>query len=698
MNVFEQAQKYIDAIPGAVAGAGGHNQTYSVAMVLVQGFGLSSTDAKPLLDSYNARCSPPWSENELAHKLADAERNRNPAETGKLIRKGVKWKMQSIPSSVSAPRPAPAQPKPEPKKAPALYEVPDSAVVPDAIPDGTRQFIRAVFNEGEGIRIAQARTGEDGREQPKDSGIILSREEWLKKLDKHDGNINSFLKTSDKNGIFVSVNPIKVGGSTDSDVTAYRHALLEFDNISQAEQWHIITASRIPCAAVMSSGGKSIHAWVKINAENRQEFDERVKLVYDHFEAYGPDKKNKNPSRFSRLPGCERGKKRQELLSLSVGCETFAEWRGLNEQESIGKHFDLRDLMRFDPTNDPDCLLGHRWVCRGGSCLFIAPSGIGKSSGAMQMAISWALGKMAFGIGNKQGKKLKSVFIQAENNDGDISEMFQGVCAGMEISQDSEDFQTLMENIIIRPPVFMSGEKFLNHLRRVIDHYHPDIVWVDPLLSFVGDDLSRAAVVQQFFREGIGQIMHDTRTAFFGVHHTGKPPGDSKARDGWSKSDYSYIGFGSSDLTNWARAVNTFIERGDGKIELKLTKRGKRAGVVNDQEQIQESVWLMHSTIPGRIHWELATPPEPKPEKQGKSGRPNKSEEIAASNLHDFCGGCTAEGEGLNEVAKRLETCLAKASQDVSYGTCRKNIIPLLVANGKLEKGADGRYRKGKNA
>ena len=51
-------------------------------------------------------------------------------------------------------------------------------------------------------------------------------------------------------------------------------------------------------------------------------------------------------------------------------------------------------------------------------------SGIEKSSLAMQMAVSWALGKEVFGI--KPVKPLKSLLIQAENDFGDVSEMLRG--------------------------------------------------------------------------------------------------------------------------------------------------------------------------------------------------------------------------------------------------------------------------------
>jgi len=58
MSPYDQARNYIKDIPGAVSGNGGHNQTFSVAMCLVEGFALSAIEARPLMAEYAARCDP----------------------------------------------------------------------------------------------------------------------------------------------------------------------------------------------------------------------------------------------------------------------------------------------------------------------------------------------------------------------------------------------------------------------------------------------------------------------------------------------------------------------------------------------------------------------------------------------------------------------------------------------------------------
>lgn len=72
-DVERRAAAYLDAMPPAISGQGGHNQAYAAATAMVHGFGLDPERAFALLwERYNPRCQPPWSERELRHKVGDA--------------------------------------------------------------------------------------------------------------------------------------------------------------------------------------------------------------------------------------------------------------------------------------------------------------------------------------------------------------------------------------------------------------------------------------------------------------------------------------------------------------------------------------------------------------------------------------------------------------------------------------------------
>jgi putative DNA primase/helicase len=102
LYLLTRARAYLARCDPAVSGQGGHNQTYKVAVKLVKGFGLDSDTALALLLSdYNPKCSPPWSEKELRHKVEDAARANG--ETGYLL-------PQPAPLSVPLPQVKPPGP------------------------------------------------------------------------------------------------------------------------------------------------------------------------------------------------------------------------------------------------------------------------------------------------------------------------------------------------------------------------------------------------------------------------------------------------------------------------------------------------------------------------------------------------------------------------------------------------------------
>jgi len=69
-----RARAYLARMDPAISGQGGHLALWKAALAMVRGFDLSESDARALLlEDYNPRCSPPWSESDITHKVADAQ-------------------------------------------------------------------------------------------------------------------------------------------------------------------------------------------------------------------------------------------------------------------------------------------------------------------------------------------------------------------------------------------------------------------------------------------------------------------------------------------------------------------------------------------------------------------------------------------------------------------------------------------------
>lgn len=368
---LDKARAYVAKV--AHANQGGRNDALNrLAYALIQNFSLSETDFEALCLDWASGCCPPISDKEAAQTIRSAWNgaNRNGVAGAKVRKHTYRGDArQAEAPRTFTPRPPTIAPPLKPSKA---YTMDATTELPAPQADATRTLLKAAFQAGEHVRIAPATLAEDGKEIPDGAGTTLPLETWLAKLDERDGDVNRIFKSSKRTGLYVGVNP---GGSKDGDVTAYRHALIEFDEIPIAQQWQLIVKSEIPCTAVIHSGGKSVHAWVRVDARDRQDYESRVRLLLDHFSKYRVDEKNKNPSRLSRLPGCERFEARQELLALNIGAETFDDWAS-----TVGKGLpaieDAADLIARVGKGEiilPDVIVegvlhrGHKLALGGGS-------------------------------------------------------------------------------------------------------------------------------------------------------------------------------------------------------------------------------------------------------------------------------------------------------------------------------------------
>jgi hypothetical protein len=80
-----RAVKYLAACPPAISGSNGHDQLFKACKV-GPGFDLDPETAFRLLhDYYNPRCEPPWSEQELRHKVNDAYSDPKNSPRGWLL-------------------------------------------------------------------------------------------------------------------------------------------------------------------------------------------------------------------------------------------------------------------------------------------------------------------------------------------------------------------------------------------------------------------------------------------------------------------------------------------------------------------------------------------------------------------------------------------------------------------------------------
>ncbi len=269
---------------------------------------------------------------------------------------------------------------------------------PEPIEGGFLKVLEACFQDHEFVAIAPAAEDDDGEVKPR-QGVTLTAAEWRARVIRKGGIDRCF---GTKLGLFLRINPMEKGGSRNEDVTEFRHALVEFDRdsdgnpIPKAEQYRRIIESGMPVSVLIDSGNKSLHAWVRVDARDKAEYERRVAIIWKWFGAMDLDRQNRNPSRLSRCPGGWRivdGEVRaQSLLATGLGAASWDAWEAQQVGLETPPFIDLAEIIANG------CELERPTVADVGldSCLFYAgrineihaEPGAGKSNVAIAASLA----------------------------------------------------------------------------------------------------------------------------------------------------------------------------------------------------------------------------------------------------------------------------------------------------------------------
>ena len=273
-------------------------------------------------------------------------------------------------------------------------------------------------------------------------------------------------------------------------------------------------------------------------------------------------------------------------------------------------------LLAFDRSEDPNTVLGNRWLCKGGSALWVSQSGVGKSSLCMQAAVHWSVGKDFFGIKSK--RPLRIAILQSENDFGDISEAFQDVVKGAWLHPNQQSL--LAENLAIFRDTTSVGPTFPGMLRQIITSHAADLIFVDPLLAFAGIDIADQQAASQFCRHDLNDVLKETGCVLIAMHHTTKPR-TAKDKEGQTVADMAYSGSGSAEFVNYFREVGVLVrQQGDEPVfKFGFTKRRGRSGMKNSLGDFAGEITIRHARDKGQIRWEYANEFEPAQETPSQS-------------------------------------------------------------------------------
>jgi regulatory protein RepA len=217
----------------------------------------------------------------------------------------------------------------------------------------------------------------------------------IEALNKCNGDIGSVMGDyKEEAGAWIRFNPIDGKGVKNENVSDYRYALVESDNMEIEKQNAIMRELELPIAILVHSGKRSIHAIVRVDAANYDEYRKRVDYLYNVCKKNGLniDNQNRNPSRLSRLPGITRNGKKQFIIDTNIGKADWDEWHEWIEDlnDDLPDMESLEDFYDDLPDLAPPLIEG--LLRQGHKMLMAGPSKAGKSFALIELTIAIAEG------------------------------------------------------------------------------------------------------------------------------------------------------------------------------------------------------------------------------------------------------------------------------------------------------------------
>ena len=367
----------------------------------------------------------------------------------------------------------------------------------------------------------------EGRWVPAKGVFTRTAGELISSLRKHPNDMGATIGDwKPEVGAWIRFNPVDGEGVKNDNITRFKFALVESDTMPVSDQDAMYRKLELPIACLVHSGGKSLHAIVRVDAEDYSEYRKRVEFLYDFLEKNGlrVDKQNRNPSRLSRLPGVTRNGNRQYLVATNIGRKSWTDWLDYAE----GATDELPGMVALDAYKDnppklPEELIKGILRC-GHKMLISGPSKAGKSFALMELCIAIAEGKSWLGFPCKKGRVL---YVNLEIDPASCIMRFMKIYEALGWQKKH------MDDIIVwnlRGHAVPLDKLVPKLIRRVHDQ-HFDAIIVDPIYKVITGDENNASDMALFCNQ-FDKICTSTGCATIYCHHHSKgAQGAKKAMD-----------------------------------------------------------------------------------------------------------------------------------------------------------------------
>ena len=317
-------------------------------------------------------------------------------------------------------------------------------------------------------------------------------------------------------GAWIRFNALDGQGVRNENVTSFRFALVESDEMPPREQIAMYRKLELPIAALVHSGGKSVHAIVRVDAGDAREYRERVDFLYDFLAARGMrvDTQNRNPSRLSRMPGVTRDGEEQKLLGVNLGRKSWADWMDFAEgvSDELPALTPLADFAENPPPLPEELIEGV--LRRGHKMLISGSSKAGKSFLLMELCIAIAEGRPWLGFPCRKGRVL---YVNLEIDPASCIMRFLKIYEALGLEQRHMDDIVIWNLRGHAVPLDQLVPKLVRRAR----HQRLDAIILDPIYKVITGDENSASDMAAFCNL-FDRICTETGCSTIYCHHHSK--------------------------------------------------------------------------------------------------------------------------------------------------------------------------------
>lgn len=437
------------------------------------------------------------------------------------------------------------------------------------------KYLETLFEPNEKVGYVTNDVWQDteGKWMPSKGVFDRTAEELITSLKKHPDDLGATIGDwKEECGAWIRFNPVDGVGVKNENITRFTYALVESDDMPISEQDAIYRKLELPIATLTHSAGKSLHAIVRVDAKDYEEYRKRVDFLYDFLEKNGLkiDKQNRNPSRLSRMPGVTRNGQTQTLITTNIGRKSWIEWLDFVEgaNDELPSLTNLADELK-NPPKLPDELIEGVLRC-GHKMLISGSSKAGKSFLLMELAVALSEGSSWLGF---KCKKSKVLYVNLEIDSASCINRFAEIYKAMKIVPKHSGDISIWNLRGHAVPL----DKLVPKLLRRINNLHYDAVIIDPIYKVIMGDENNASEMGAFCNQ-FDKICNETGCATIYCHH------HSKGAQGFKKA--------------MDRASGSGVFARDPDAQLDMIQLETSDEFINDYaEDVNSTAWRLESSL-----------------------------------------------------------------------------------------------------